>query len=62
MAKEAPVSPSTMQRLLKNYLKVTSYKIIRRELLSEATRKKKLERVRMLLKKNLLDDTQPTVL
>ena len=61
LAMEAHVSPSTMQRLLKNDLKVRPYKITKRQLLSEATKKKRLERAKMLLKK-LLDDTQPTVL
>ena len=55
------MSPSTMQRLLKNDLQLKAYKITIRQLLSVATKKKRLERAKLLLKK-LLDDTQPTIL
>ena len=61
LAKEAHVSPSTMQRLLKSDLKVKPYKITKRQLLSEATKNKRFERAKMLLTR-LSDDTQPTVL
>ena len=55
------MSPSTMRRLLKDDLKVKPYKITKRQLLSDTTKKKRLERAKILLEK-LLDDTQPPVL
>ena len=61
LAHEAHVSPSTMRRLLKDDLKVKPYKITKRQLLSDTTKKKRLERAKILLEK-LLDDTQPPVL
>ena len=61
LAREAHVSPSTMRRVLRDDLKVKPFKITKRQLLSDATKKKRLERSKLLLKK-ILDDTQPTVL
>jgi len=61
LAQEANVSRSTMQRLLKDDLKVKPYKVTKRQLLSDATKKKRHERAKVLLKK-LLDGTQPQVL
>ena len=48
LAQEAHVSPSTMQRLLKNDLNLKTYKVTKTQLLSEAT-KKKLEREKLIL-------------
>ena len=61
LAKEANVSPSTMRRLLNDDLKVKPYKITKRQLLSDITKKKRLERAKLLLQK-ILDGTQPPVL
>ena len=61
LAQEANVSPSTMRRLLKNDLQLKAYKITKRQLLSAATKKKRLEKVK-LLRNKLLDDTQLTIL
>ena len=61
LAQEANVSPSTMRRLLKNYLQLKAYKITKRQLLLAATKKKRLERAKLLLNR-LLDDMQPTIL
>ena len=61
LAQEANVSPFTMRRLLKNDLQLKAYKITKRQLLSAATKKKRLERAKLLLN-GLLDDTQPTIL
>ena len=61
LAQEANVSPCTMRRLLKNNLQLKAYKITKRQLLSAATKKKRLERAKLVLNR-LLDDTQPTIL
>ena len=50
-----------MQRLLKDDLNLKTYKITKRQLHSNATKKKRFEKAKMLLKR-LLDDTQPAVL
>ena len=50
-----------MQQVLRDDLKVKPFKITKRQLLSDATKKKRLKRSKLLLKK-ILDDTQPTVL
>jgi len=61
LAHEAHISSSTMRRVLKDDLKVKPYKITKRQLLSDATKKKRFERAKLLLNK-VLDGTQPTVL
>jgi len=61
LAQEATVSRSTMQRLLKDDLGVKPYKVTKRQLLSDATKTKRLDRAKVLLKK-LFDGTQPQVL
>ena len=50
-----------MRRLLKNNLQLKAYKVTKRQLLSAATKKKRLERAKLLLNR-LLDDTQLTIL
>ena len=57
----AHASRLTVQILLKDDLKVKSYKIIKRQLLSDATKKRRLERSKLLLNK-LRDDKQPQAL
>ena len=61
LAQEANASPSTMQRLLKNDLQLKAYKITKRQLISAATKKKRLERAKLFLNR-LLDDMQLTIL
>ena len=61
MAKEANVSHITIQNVLKKDLKCLPYKKVKKQLLSEATREKRLTRACLLLQ-CLADYTQPTVL
>ena len=61
MAKEANVSHKTMQNVLRKDLKCFPYKKVKRQLLSDPTRDKRLKRAR-LLQKRLKDCTQPMVL
>ena len=60
LAKDTSVSVSTMQRLLKDDLHVYPYKFTKRQLLSNAT-KKRLDRAKVLIKR-LVVGTQPQVL
>ena len=61
LAKDYSVSVSSMQRILKDDLQSYPYKFTKRHLLSEATKKKRLDRAKVLVKK-LVDGTQPQVL
>ena len=61
LAQEAHVSCSIMQRVLVNDLKVKPYKITKRQLLCDTTKKKRYERSKMLLHK-LLDGMRLQVL
>ena len=61
LAKDYSVSMSSMQRILKDDLQSYPYKFTKRHLLSEATKKKRLDRAKVLVKK-LVDGTQPQVL
>ena len=61
LAQEAQVSLTTMRRLLKHDLHTKPYKVTKRQLLSDTTKKKRVERAKLLLKK-LKDNMQPTVL
>ena len=61
LAKDYSVSVSSMQRILKDDLQSYPYKFTKRHLLSEATKKKRLYRAKVLVKK-LVDGTQPQVL
>ena len=61
LAKDYSVSVSSMQRILKDDLQSYPYKFTKRHLLSEATKKKRLNRAKVLVKK-LVDGTQPQVL
>ena len=51
LAKGTSVSVSTMQRLLKDDLHVYPYKFTKRQLLSNATKKKRLDRAKVLIKR-----------
>ena len=61
LAKDYSVSMSSMQRILKDDLQSYPYKFTKIHLLSEATKKKRLDRAKVLVKK-LVDGTQPQVL
>ena len=61
LAKDTSVSVSTMQRLLKDDLHVYPYKFTKRQLLSNATKKKRLDRAKVLIKR-LVVGTRPQVL
>ena len=61
LAKDYSVSVSSMQRIFKDDLQSYPYKFTKRHLLSEATKKKRLDRAKVLVKK-LVDGTQPQVL
>ena len=61
LAKDTSVSVSTMQRLLKDDLHVYLYKFTKRQLLSNATKKKRLDRAKVLIKR-LVVGMQPQVL
>ena len=61
LAKDTSVSVSTMQRLLKDDLHVYPYKFTKRQLLSNATKKKRLDRAKVLIKR-LVVGTWPQVL
>ena len=61
LAKDTSVSVSTMQRLLKNDLHVYPYKFTKRQLLSNATKKKRFDRAKVLIKR-LVVGTRPQVL
>ena len=61
LAKDYSVSVSSMQRILKDDLQSYPYKFTKRHLLLEATKKKRLDRAKVLVKK-LVDGTQPQVL
>ena len=61
LAKDTSVSVSTMQRLLKDDLHVYPYKFTKRQLLSNATKKKRLHRAKVLIKR-LVVGTRPQVL
>ena len=61
LAKEANVSCSTIQRVLARDLKVKPYKSTKRQLLSDATKKRRFERSKILLNK-LVVGMQPQVL
>lgn len=50
LAKEEGTSRATMQRIIKNDLKLSSFKRVKMQLLSKATKKKRLERALILLK------------
>ena len=58
LAAEAHVSPSTMHRLLKENFKVRTNEITTGQLLSDNTKKKRLERAKLIFQK-LVDDMQP---
>ena len=61
LAKDTSVSVSTMQRLLKDNVHVYPYKFTKRQLLSNATKKKRLDRAKVLIKR-LVVGTRPQVL
>ena len=62
LAKDANISHVTMQKLLKNDLKKTSYKIVKQQLLSQQTEMMRLRRGGKELLQRLLDGTQSPVL
>ena len=51
MAKEAKTSPRTMSRICRDDLKMSPYKLQKRQLISEATIEKRLARSKLLLKR-----------
>ena len=61
LALEANVSRMTIHNILKKDLKLYPYKMVKRQLLTEATKKKRLERAKLLLQR-LRDHSQPLVL
>ena len=61
LASASGVSYGTMQTVLKNDLNLPPYKITKAQLLSQATKAKRLQRAKLLLE-NLRDGTQPPVL
>ena len=61
LASASGVSYGTMQTVFKNDLNLSPYKITEAQLLSQATKTKRLQRVKFLLE-NLRDSTQPSVL
>jgi inhibitor of nuclear factor kappa-B kinase subunit alpha len=61
LAKDEVVSTTTMWRAMKNDLKLFPFKKRGRQLLSEATKKKRLERGRQILKKLKQDTSSPVL-
>ncbi len=51
LAKEAGISPTSMRRLVRSNLHLTPYKLQRRQMLTEKTKLKRLERSKALLRK-----------
>ena len=61
LASASGVNYETMQTVLKNDLNLSPYRITKAQLLSQATKTKRLQRAKLLLE-NLRDGTQPPVL
>ena len=61
MAKEAETSPRTMRRVVKNDLKMSPYKLQKRQLLSGHTIEKRVTRNRLLLNR-IKEGTLPNII